>query len=92
MLFRSKELTKEELMKIIIPMDSALSNLPIVTVEPDRFVHLTNGLTSRVNQKYASCPKLKPLRVYAGDKFVGIGILSEEGKDLSLKMEKVLTK
>lgn len=87
-----KELSSKELEKVIIPMDSALSNFPMVTVEPDRFVHLANGLASRVNSKYANYPKLKPLRIYAGDKFVGLGILSGEDKDLSVKMEKVLTK
>lgn len=87
-----KQLTKEELASVIIPMDKALSHLETIDIDGDRYEKLLNGLSSRLSVEYKDYPKESPLRVYSGGKFVGVGMLSGEGSNLSLKMEKVLTR
>lgn len=87
-----KDFNKDDLEKIITPLDKALSHLKAVELDGDRFDKLLNGLTSRVSSRHNDLPRFTPLRVYSGNKFVGIGILSGEGSDLSLKMEKVLAR
>lgn len=87
-----KNFNKDELEKIITPMDKALSHLQAVELNVDRYEKLVNGLSTRLGAIYNDYPRNTPLRVYSGSRFVGIGILSEDGSDLSLKMEKVLTR
>lgn len=87
-----KNFNRDDFKQIITPMDKALSHLQAIELSGERYEKLINGLSSRPSTSYNDYPRSTPLRVYSGGKFVGIGTLSGEGSDFSLKMEKVLTR
>lgn len=83
-----KKIGKDNIEKILIPMDKALGHLEEFIVE-DRFYHkLINGNIIKVNSH--DIDKInKSLKIYCNSKFIGIGKLMIKDSNLYLKMDKV---
>ena len=84
-----KTLNSEEISKIIIPMDKALSHLEMFTVPENFYDKLVNGVILEINLIDDSKVD-KLLRVYCKDIFIGIGKICNTDSKLHLKMDKVL--
>jgi tRNA pseudouridine55 synthase len=87
-----KEMNREELKNVIVPIEAALKDLPFVAVREDRYEKMLNGLTTRLDDGYNLYELDKPVRAYAGKRFVGIGSIRCVDNSRILKMEKVLAK
>lgn len=78
------EISKEELIKKLYPIDSALKDFDKIVLDTKYLDNLVNGQVVEVDKNYG-----KIIRVYAGDDFIGLGNnYCHEGKNF-LKMEKV---
>lgn len=85
-----KSLPKEDVIKLIVPMDKALNHMDQTVIDDKLYNKLINGVSITLPENYSN--KIGILqRVYSNKKFIGIGnvILSKENK-LYLKMDKVL--
>ena len=85
-----QELPKDEIIKLIVPMDEALNYMDKIIIDDELYNKLKNGVSIILPENYNY--KINVLqRVYSCDKFIGIGrvILTKENK-LYLKMDKVL--
>lgn len=85
-----KGLPKEDIIKLIVPMDKALNHMDQIFIDDKLYNKLINGVSIFLSENYSN--KIGILqRVYSNKKFIGIGnvILSKENK-LYLKMDKVL--
>lgn len=72
---------------LLLPMDRLLDHLPPIHLPAKRLKPMTNGMSTRI-----SFPVEKALiyRIYAGDVFVGLGIVKEEDGATNVCMKKVL--
>lgn len=78
------EIPKEELIKKLYPIDTALKDFDKIILDRKYLENLVNGQIVEVDKNYG-----KIIRVYAGDDFIGLGNnFSQDGKNF-LKMEKV---
>lgn len=78
------EIPKEELIKKLYPIDTALKDFDKIILDRKYLDNLVNGQIVEVDKTYG-----KIIRVYAGDDFIGLGNnFSQDGKNF-LKMEKV---
>lgn len=78
------EIPKEELIKKLYPIDTALKDFDKIILDRKYLDNLVNGQIVEVDKNYG-----KIIRVYAGDDFIGLGNnFSQDGKNF-LKMEKV---
>lgn len=78
------EIPKEELIKKLYPIDTALKDFDKIILDRKYLDNLVNGQIVEVDKTYG-----KIIRVYAGDDFIGLGNnYSRDGKNF-LKMEKV---
>lgn len=83
-----KSLELEEVYKLIVPMDKALSHLESFTVPEHLYTMLTNGVIlffEELDEKLVG----KTLKIYCKDIFIGTGTIKKEDK-FYLKMNKVL--
>lgn len=84
-----KGLELEEISKIIIPMDKALSHLDEFIVPENLYNKLINGVILQFNsidENYVD----KVLRIYCKGIFIGIGRISNADSKFNLRMDKVL--
>lgn len=85
-----KKLPKDDVIKLIVPMDKALNHMDQITIDDKFYNKLINGVSITLSKNYSD--KIGILqRVYSNKIFIGIGnvILSKENT-LYLKMDKVL--
>lgn len=85
-----KKLSKEEILKLIVPMDKALNHMDQIFIDDKLYTKLINGVSITLSENYSDKIGIMQ-RVYSNKKFIGIVnvILSKENK-LYLKMDKVL--
>lgn len=84
-----KTLNKEDITKILIPMDRALEHMDLINIRDDLYSKLINGVLIRMDEQ-EQLSIGKPLRVYCKDTFIGIGSIIAKDSYLCLKMNKVL--
>ena len=72
---------------LLLPMDRLLDHLPPIHLPAKRLKPMTNGMSTRISFAVEKAPIY---RIYAGDVFVGLGIVKEEGGTTNVCMKKVL--
>lgn len=72
---------------LLLPMDRLLDHLPPIHLPARRLKPMTNGMSTRISFAVEKAPIY---RIYAGDVFVGLGILKEEDGTTNVCMKKVL--
>lgn len=80
---------REEVIKIIQPMDNAILHMKEVHMDSIYYKPLTNGVKVKID-KNLEIPTYELTRVYVLDRFIGIGKIILENDRIMLKMEKVL--
>lgn len=83
-----KSMTKDELVRIILPLDSALTHLPEMQLDSSFFKPLSNGVKLEIDN-VDNLVYNNPIRVYVGGVFLGIGKVYTDNDKVILKMEKV---
>lgn len=84
-----KSLSREDIEKLIIPMDKAINHLEKLIVPDNLYDKLINGVKLDMGKDpNADCNS--PLRIYCKDKFIGIGNIVTNKDEQFLKMNKVL--
>lgn len=86
-------LLKGEMDKILIPMDKALKGFGRVDIPSIYYNKLINGNPVRLAKQELAFDNLGhqvPMRVYCGERFIGIGVVKVEKDCINIKMEKVL--
>lgn len=83
-----KSLTKEEVKKKILPIDSALRALEEIVMPNFLFNKIVNGVVVEIKDK-ANISINENLRVYCQGQFIGIGKVLKKDEARYLKMEKV---
>lgn len=83
-----KSMTKDELVRIILPLDSALTHLPEMQLDSSFFKQLSNGVKLEIDN-VDNLVYNNPIRVYVGGVFLGIGKVYTDNDKVILKMEKV---
>lgn len=83
-----KSMTKDELVRIIQPLDSALTHLPEMQLDSSFFKPLSNGVKLEIDNT-DNLVYNNPIRVYVGGVFLGIGKVYTDNDKVILKMEKV---
>lgn len=84
-----KTLSKEDINKIIVPMEAAINHMQKFYVEDDLYFKLINGVMLKIDMN-DNIELGKPLRVYCKNAFIGVGNIIERDSCLYLKMNKVL--
>lgn len=77
----------DERKNLLLPMDRLLDHLPPIHLPLKRLKPMTNGMSSRI---FFDVEKAPVYRVYAGEVFVGLGVLKEEDGTTNVCMKKVL--
>lgn len=77
----------DERKSLLLPMDRLLDHLPPIHLPLRRLKPMTNGMSSRI---FFDVEKAPVYRVYAGEVFVGLGVLKEEDGTTNVCMKKVL--
>lgn len=72
---------------LLLPMDRLLDHLPPIHLPAKRLKPMTNGMSTRISFAVEKAPIY---RIYAGDVFVGLGIVKEEDGTTNVCMKKVL--
>ncbi|MBS6524964.1 tRNA pseudouridine(55) synthase TruB [Aedoeadaptatus acetigenes] len=72
---------------LLLPMDRLLDHLPPIHLPAKRLKPMTNGMSTRISFVVEKAPIY---RIYAGDVFVGLGIVKEEDGTTNVCMKKVL--
>lgn len=72
---------------LLLPMDRLLDHLPPIHLPAKRLKPMTNGMSTRISFPVDKAPIY---RIYAGDVFVGLGIVKEEDGTTNVCMKKVL--
>lgn len=72
---------------LLLPMDRLLDHLPPIHLPAKRLKPMTNGMSTRISFPVEKAPIY---RIYAGDVFVGLGIVKEEDGTTNVCMKKVL--
>lgn len=72
---------------LLLPMDRLLDHLPPIHLPAKRLKPMTNGMSTRISFAVDKAPIY---RIYAGDVFVGLGIVKEEDGTTNVCMKKVL--
>lgn len=72
---------------LLLPMDRLLDHLPPIHLPKKRLKPMTNGMSSRISFPVEKSPLY---RIYAGDVFIGLGIVNEEDGTTNVCMKKVL--
>lgn len=72
---------------LLLPMDRLLDHLPPIHLPAKRLKPMTNGMSTRI---FFPVEKAPIYRIYAGDVFVGLGIVKEEDGTTNVCMKKVL--
>ncbi|WP_108831744.1 tRNA pseudouridine(55) synthase TruB [Aedoeadaptatus coli] len=72
---------------LLLPMDRLLDHLPPIHLPARRLKPMTNGMSTRISFAVEKAPIY---RIYAGDAFVGLGIVKEEDGTTNVCMKKVL--
>ena len=72
---------------LLLPMDRLLDHLPPIHLPAKRLKPITNGMSTRISFAVEKAPIY---RIYAGDVFVGLGIVKEEDGTTNVCMKKVL--
>lgn len=72
---------------LLLPMDRLLDHLPPIHLPAKRLKPMTNGMSTRISFPVEKGPIY---RIYAGDVFVGLGIVKEEDGTTNVCMKKVL--
>lgn len=72
---------------LLLPMDRLLDHLPPIHLPAKRLKPMTNGMSTRISFPVYKAPIY---RIYAGDAFVGLGIVKEEDGTTNVCMKKVL--
>ena len=72
---------------LLLPMDELLDHLPPIHLPAKRLKPMTNGMSTRISFPVEKAPIY---RIYAGDVFVGLGIVKEEDGTTNVCMKKVL--
>lgn len=72
---------------LLLPMDRLLDHLPPIHLTAKRLKPMTNGMSTRISFPVEKAPIY---RIYAGDVFVGLGIVKEEDGTTNVCMKKVL--
>ena len=78
------EISREDLLKKLYPIDTALKNLEKIVLDKSYLEKLINGQVVEVEKNYG-----KIIRVYCEDEFLGLGNSYRENNKNFLKMEKV---
>lgn len=84
-----KSLSKEEIERLIIPMDDAINHLGQLIVPDNLYDKLINGVKLSMG-KDPDVDCISPLRIYCKNKFIGIGNIVLNEDEQFLKMNKVL--
>lgn len=77
----------DERKSLLLPMDRLLDHLPPIHLPARRLKPMTNGMSSRISFAVEEAPIY---RIYAGEVFVGLGVLKEEDGTTNVCMKKVL--
>lgn len=77
----------DERKSLLLPMDRLLDHLPPIHLPAKRLKPMTNGMSTRISFAVEKAPIY---RIYAGDVFVGLGIVKEEDGTTNVCMKKVL--
>lgn len=80
----------EEIKKSIMPIDMALDSLEELKVNKSNFKYLINGVIIPIEIEKITLNNHDNLKVYCGDKFIGIGKIINKNNESFLKMDKVL--
>ena len=72
---------------LLLPMDRLLDHLPPIHLPAKRLKPMTNGMSTRISFAVEKAPIY---RIYAGDAFLGLGIVKEEDGTTNVCMKKVL--
>lgn len=83
-----KSLNKNELEKLLKPMDSALTHLDEIVVEDNYYRKLING--AKIYISNSNYTENKRYRIYCLGKFIGIGRITWANNSPLLKMDKML--
>lgn len=84
-----KEMDKDKLLEILVPMDEAISHIEKILVPDDFYSRLVNGALIPVGKDYIDSHN-KVFRIYCQEKFIGIGKIVVKDDIYYLKMDKVL--
>ena len=74
-----KTMTKEEIQKILVPVDAPLSRFPSVTLPEQTARDFTNGKSVLLPEDQKKDDSTGLVRVYYGSEFIGVGRLSGGG-------------
>ena len=80
---------RDDIMKVILPIDSAVVNMDQVRLDKSFYKPLANGVKVKLDNSIQGSVDTS-LRVYVSDEFIGIGKITEKENIRLLKMEKVL--
>lgn len=84
-----KSISKENLLKIITPMDEAIGHIDVIDVPVSLYKKLVNGVPLEVGADYLNSIN-HIYRVYSNNTFIGVGKIIQKEDNLYLKMDKVL--
>jgi len=82
------KMNQEELLKTITPIDKSIEHLGKIELSINYYKMLCNGMTVEVNNTIPYYEDL--LRIYCGNKFIGVGRLVLSSNKTLLKFDKVL--
>lgn len=78
---------QDNLISMLMPLDTALMQYKKVDFDKRHFKHLTNGMKFKLTGDYKDG---EALRVYCSDQFIGVGEVKDTDDGLYLKTKKVL--